>query len=434
MTPSNDLMRRSMRRSRNRPPQLFVAAIVAVVAVGQACAPRYPARAPAPDVSGQPVRVAIHTAAPAIVLSASSSWLVYDGGGLLAAAPRRGERLTASVRGGAVVLVDDVGREQRHTGAPVVRATDRDALVTVNGRRYRGELSLHPTEAGVLVVNHLPLEDYLRGVVPLEIGPRAVHERAAVEAQAITARSYALIRLRPAAATRYDLVAGVMHQVYGGADAETPLADEAVRATRGLVLTYAGRIVDAVYHSTCGGSTAAASEVWRSDDQPFLRAVSDRVPGTDRHYCDISPRFRWTREFTRDELSALITRYLRDYAPVGPEGPGTPRSVDVDGRTSSGRVRSLVITTEGGRYALRGNDIRFVLRDTGGAILGSTYFSAENEMRGGVLARLTLLGAGFGHGVGMCQWGAIGRARAGQDFRTILGTYYPGTRVELVRS
>lgn len=447
MTHSNDLTMRCARHSVNRSLRPlapagsyrrtgFLVILLVTAVVGQACAPRQPMHRPAPDVADRPVRVAIHAAAPTVVLSATSSWRVYDGGGALVAAPRRGERLTASVRGGAILLADESGREQRHLGALVVRPADlgQGALVSVNGRRYRGELALYPAEAGVLAVNHLPLEDYLRGVVPLEIGPRASHERAAVEAQAITARSYALVRLRSVAATRYDLVGGVMNQVYGGADAEMPLADEAVRATRGLVLTYAGRIVDAVYHSTCGGSTAAASEVWRSDDQPFLRAVSDRVPGTDRHYCDISPRFRWTREITREELSGLLARYLREYARVGAEGPGTPRGVTVEGRTPSGRVRSLVITTDRGRYSLRGNDIRFVLRETGGAILGSTYFSAENEVRGGSLARLTLLGAGFGHGVGMCQWGAIGRARAGQDFRTILGTYYPGTRVEMISS
>ncbi len=423
-----------MRHSTSRSARRALAVVLFAGLVGQACAPHQPARPPAPDMADRQVRVAIHEAAPTVVISATSAWRLHDGSGVLVAAPGRGERLTASTRGGAIVLIDERGREHRHRGSPVARPADRGAYVTVNGRRYRGEVVLHPADAGVLVVNHLPLEDYLRGVVPLEIGPRAAHERAAVEAQAITARSYARVRLRPEAATRYDLVGGVMNQVYGGTDAETPLADEAILATRGLVITYAGRIVDAVYHSTCGGSTAAASEVWRSDDQPYLRAVSDRVGGTDRYYCDISPRFRWTREITRDELSGLIARYLRDHAQVGAGGPGTPRSVEVDGRTASGRVRSLVIATDVGRYTLRANDIRFVLRDAGGGILGSTYFSAENEMRGGSLVKLTLLGAGFGHGVGMCQWGAIGRARAGQDFRTILGTYYPGTRVERVSS
>jgi stage II sporulation protein D len=378
------------------------------------------------------VRVALAADAASAVLSATGGWRVFSEGGELLLSPAGGARLTAHSRGGEIVLADDRSRETRHGGSVVVRAAGRGALLAVGGRRYRGEVMLHSAAGGLLIVNRLPIEEYLRGVVPLEIGPRTAQERAAVEAQAIAARSYALVRLRPESATRFDLVANVTHQVYGGADAELPLSDEAVQATEGMVITYAGRIVDAVYHSTCGGSTAAASEVWRSGDQPYLQPVSDRIPGSDRHYCDVSPRFRWTREIGRDELTTLLGRYLRSYAEVGSAGPGTPRSVAVDGLTPSGRVRTLVITTDRGRYTLRGNDMRYVLRESSGAILGSTYFSVENHSPGGVLDRLTLLGAGYGHGIGLCQWGAIGRARAGQDFRSILGTYYPGTRVERI--
>ena len=103
--------------------------------------------------------------------------------------------------------------------------------------------------------------------------------------------------------------------------------------------------------------------------------------------------------------------------------------VQVVSHTASGRVRTLAVTTDAGRAELQGNDIRFAIRTVGGAILPSTYFSVEPEYRDGVVSRVTLRGQGNGHGVGMCQWGAIGRARAGQSFRTILGTYYPGTTV-----
>jgi stage II sporulation protein D len=404
-----------------------------MLAAALSCAPpRSTDAPPRPERAGHLVRVALAADAASAVLSATGGWHVFSETGVLLLSPGGGTRLTARGAGGEIVLADERGRETRSRGSLVVRAADHGALLTFGGRRYRGELAVHAAAGGLLVVNRLPLEEYLRGVVPLEIGPRTAQERAAVEAQAIAARSYARVRLRPESATRFDLVANVTHQVYGGADAELPLSDEAVRATDGLVITYGGRIVDAVYHSTCGGSTAAASEVWRSGDQPYLQAVSDRVPGTDRHFCDISPRFRWTREIGRSELTTLLGRYLRNYAEVGSAGPGTPRAVAVDGLTPSGRVRALAITTDQGRYTLRGNDMRYVLRESSGAILGSTYFSVENYSAGGVLDRLTLLGAGYGHGIGMCQWGAIGRARAGQNFRSILGTYYPGTRVEKI--
>jgi stage II sporulation protein D len=109
---------------------------------------------------------------------------------------------------------------------------------------------------------------------------------------------------------------------------------------------------------------------------------------------------------------------------------GAVKDISVDGRTPSGRVAAIIVETERGQYRVRGNDVRYVLRSAGGELLNSTYFSPEVVSGAdGRLARLTLHGLGYGHGVGMCQWGAIGRARAGQDFRTILRTYFPGTSV-----
>ncbi|HEX3866131.1 MAG TPA: SpoIID/LytB domain-containing protein, partial [Gemmatimonadaceae bacterium] len=228
----------------------------------------------------------------------------------------------------------------------------------------------------------------------------------------------------------YDLTAGSLDQVYGGAAAETPVASQAVESTRTLVLKYAGRVVNAPYHSTCGGSTSAASEVWRSADEPYLQSVSDRIPGTDRHYCDISPRFSWTRTLDATTLNPALAQYLATYSSTAGRQPGSARDVTVGSRTASGRVGTVTITTDRGNYTVRGNDIRFVLRPVGGEVLNSTDFAVEStHASNGTLRQLTLRGHGYGHGVGMCQWGAIGRARAGQDFRTILRTYYPGTSV-----
>jgi stage II sporulation protein D len=162
--------------------------------------------------------------------------------------------------------------------------------------------------------------------------------------------------------------------------------------------------------------------------------VSDRIPGTaDRYYCDISPRFSWTRSFSSEELDAAVRAYLASYTTVPSGGAGHVRGATVESRTASGRVARLLIAAERGNFALRGNDIRYVLRIPGGEILNSTYFSVQTESRGdGGLARLVVKGNGYGHGIGMCQWGAIGRARAGQSARFILATYYPGTSVGLM--
>jgi len=185
--------------------------------------------------------------------------------------------------------------------------------------------------------------------------------------------------------------------------------------------------VNAPYHSTCGGTTAEAQEVWRTRGEPYLKRVDDRIPGSDRDYCAISPRYTWKKTIDAATLDAAVARHLGEYqrAPAG--GFGRVRDVRVQGTTASGRAAEVTIATGRGSYTLRGNDARYVLRRPGGEILNSSYFSVRGQAGddGGVV----LEGRGYGHGVGMCQWGAIGRARAGQDFRTILRTYFPGTTI-----
>ena len=316
----------------------------------------------------------------------------------------------------------------RATAPVVVRPEGNSPFVLWNGKRYRGELIITPTDSGLMVVNRLPMDDYLRGVVPLEIGNRTAAEFAAVQAQAVAARTYAYKHLND---TRgFDMYSTVQDQVYGGVDAEKPQSDSAIVTTRDVVVLYAGQPITTPYHSTCGGSTAAVSEVWYDQpDQPYLRPVSDRIPGTDHYYCDPSPRFSWTQNFDGAGLRAVMEKYLAAYTKAPKAGVGRITDVREQGRTPSGRMAALLVQTDSGAYTLRGNDIRFVLRDPKGAILNSTNFSFTRETSGGEVSALTVNGRGYGHGIGMCQWGAIGRARAGQNYRTILETYYPGTTV-----
>jgi stage II sporulation protein D len=396
---------------------------VATGAVGHAPEPNAPMK-----VGARVIRVLLAASVPTAAVSADADWRIEDPDGALVANAAGGRAWRVELDAGRLRAVrpDGVPTVWR-PGALVVR-TDDGGPVTYNGRRYRGALVLAASDSGISVVNRLAIDDYVLGVVAEEIGRRPASDSAAVEAQAVSARSYAATHL--GGGRLFDVTSGTQDQVYGGVAAETPVSTAAVESTRGLVLMYAGRVVDAPYHSTCGGSTAAPDEVWRTPGEPYLHSVSDRIPGTDRYYCDISPTFRWTRSYDRAALNAVVARYLRAYAAVPGGDPGTVQAVEVDRRTASGRVGILRIATDRGNFLLRGNDIRSVLRSRGGEILNSTYFSVDAVTGSdGAIATLTLRGQGNGHGVGMCQWGAIGRARAGQDFRTILRTYYPGATV-----
>ncbi len=413
----------------NRPPAVPpVPPAVPLPALPPTAAPP-PQAATGQDVGTAVVRVALSIAAARARVSATSNWVIVDRDGItLIASGRTGESWDVERDVQRVRAVKPDGTRSISVDGPLIARATGNGILIIDGKRYRGDVVLYPADSGLVVVNRLRMEEYVAGVVPLEIGPRTDAEVAAVQAQAVAARSYALAHLLTPRSAMYDVAATVLDQVYGGADAETPSVTAAVASTRGLVLKYGGIVVSAPYHAVCGGSTAEPDEVWRSGPEPYLQRVSDRIPGTDRYYCDISPKFAWTRTYSTAELDAVIARYLAQYATVPPGGAGHVRDVMVASQTPSGRVGTLTVTSDHGNFVLRGNDIRFVLRSSGGEILNSTYFSVESTSGpNGALFQLTLRGTGNGHGVGMCQWGAIGRARAGQDFRTILAAYYPGT-------
>jgi stage II sporulation protein D len=399
------------------------------------------------DAGSRTVRIALAVGTAQPRVAATGEWRLSDPSGHLVLARATDGAAWTFERQGA--LLRAVGPSQTtpwRAGPLVARPVGLGASLMYGGKRYRGELRIHVAESGGLtVVNALPIEEYLRGVVPLELNAFAASDAAALEAQSVAARSYTYSRLaeylpRAQAEARarqpFDMRATVADQVYGGVDAERPASDRAIRATEGLVLRFAGAVVSAPYYSACGGATAASAEAFGPGQEPYLRSVSDRIPGTDRHYCDAAPRRRWSREWHTDELQEVVERYLRRYASgEAARAAGAPvgivRALQIQGHSVSGRVAALAVSTDGGRYVVRSNDIRYVLRSVGGEILPSTYFSVDAAVDGdGRVSRLTLRGSGNGHGVGMCQWGAIGRARAGQDFRTILRTYYPGTSVE----
>lgn len=396
------------------------------------------------DQSDQPVRIALATSAQSPRVGGTERWAIYNRNSAnLVARGTAGKTMRIESRRGQLVAIrEDGSASSRFPGPFLVRSGTPGAFLTHEKKRYRGDILVTIASNGLLVVNRLGVEAYLRGVVPLEIGNRIAGEEAAVQAQAVAARSYSYIKMGEAGSRAFDMYSSVQDQVYGGVDAEKPISDAAVTSTANMVLRYGGRIVNTPYSSTCGGSTAAVQEVWwREPSRPHLQAASDRIPGTDKYYCDASPRFRWTSTFEKSELRETLEKYLGQYTrgvepsvapnPTSPRVQiGTVRSVRVDGRTPSDRVSTLTVQTSSGNYVLRGNDIRFVMRTPAGTILNSTSFTAETTTdASGEVSRLTLRGGGYGHGIGMCQWGAIGRARAGQDYRTILTTYYPGTTI-----
>lgn len=283
-----------------------------------------------------------------------------------------------------------------------VRAAAENEGVRWNGRRWRGWMELRPDpDGGMVVINALDIEDYVRGVLTKEVHPEwPMH---ALFAHAVLSRTLAAGRIGGRQAKGYDVTATVSDQVYGGMDSEHPRTDEAVQATRGEILVYKDKPARVMFHNSCGGRTENARYVWAGDfSAPYLRGVKCG-------FCKSADPWRnWRLNISAKELSQIL-------------GDGDVRDIQVKNRTASGRAQRVVIQGAKGTRTLTGHRLRMAV---GPDRLRSTIF--EIRRNGG---DFLITGRGWGHGVGLCQWGARGMAIEGRRYDQILRHYFPGTRI-----
>lgn len=318
--------------------------------------------------------------------------------------------------------------------------------VLVNKTPFPGSFRLQPNTYGTYtLVNRVAMEDYLRGVVPHEIGPKA--PKAAIEAQAILARTYALRNLRRFAIDNYELCADTQCQVYFGWKETLPKVNEAIANTSGQVLTYNNELVDAVYSSTSGGISAAFNDVWNGTARPYLRPVVDTVSnswdlsrrplseennfrqfiGLSQGFNEVGWRyFRWRNEALLPTLTKEIKTYLagkqhplRDLTQV--------QRLEVVARATGGRVQRLRITTDKGPVVLEKDEIIRAVEAPNSLLfyLEPLYQGDKKTLKG-----YAFVGGGLGHGVGLSQTGSYKLAELGWSSSRILGFYYPGTKLQ----
>lgn len=269
------------------------------------------------------------------------------------------------------------------------------------GRRYRGSFSATPTGE---IVNTVGLEDYLCGVVSREMPPS--WPDAALQAQAILARTYVLQRSNPRRG--YDLVPSEVDQVYTGIDAEHPQSDAAVSATAGQVLRYGDGFAQVLYSSCCGGHTESNSDAWGGAPLSYLGGVTCG-------HCTDSPWYSWSQQVPLERLQDALSAQLR--------GIGTLHEIALDAPDSSGRAHFWNFTGDLGSQRVKAADVR---RALGTRVLPSLLvrtLAVQADQRVGIE------GGGLGHGVGLCQWGARGLGASGADARAILAYYFPGTGI-----
>jgi stage II sporulation protein D len=310
----------------------------------------------------------------------------------------------------------------------VIEPRGKNQWFYLNGKRYRGilEINFSSQDTTALALNLVYIEDYLKGVLPAEIGNWSEKELEALKAQAIAARTYALNSLGNSNEEGYDLESTVSDQVYTDADNEDQLANLAIKKTQGMVLSYAGKLIKAHYHANCGGWTESIDEVWNILPEPYLLSSGDDG------FCSWAKNATWQESWSREELELIVSTYLKTYQEVPQEGIGKLLDLQVQKRSPSGRVSLLELRTDKGIFRLEKDNIRWVLRreKIPHSILPSTFFEIELiRDADGELQKIIFRGYGNGHGVGMCQTGALGRARVGYTYRAILSYYYRGAKI-----
>jgi stage II sporulation protein D len=341
----------------------------------------------------------------------------------------RGRVLFEMETGGRTITVT-AGNAVHEVAPPCTLLSDNAYnYLEIGDTTYRGALIIVPGEAGKFtVVNYLDIEDYLRGVVPLELGIRSREEIEALKAQAVAARTYTYRQLIDRCAEPFDMVATMADQVYGGVAAEYRESDLAIKSTADLIMTAGDSVIFAYYHSTCGGMTADVNEAWGKPSRSYLRSIKD-CDGSGKAWCRVSAYFTWEERWPWKQFSAIVLQSLQKLDPQT-RFKGVVTGISVERRFACGRVRRATITGSGWSYDCGADQLRYILRRgiAGNPILRSSNFSVTSKDRNIV----TLSGKGYGHGVGMCQMGAVGRAQAGQNFVTILKSYYTG--VSIVRA
>jgi len=275
--------------------------------------------------------------------------------------------------------------------------------IRCGGRDLSGAVEVRRGLDGLAVIDVLPLEDYVAAVTGAEMPPS--FPAGALRAQAVAARTFAVGKKLEARelGLDYDLGATVLDQVYPGAGAVDPRARSAAAATAGEVLVFNHRPAEAYFHSACGGETESGAEAL-GRDEPYLKPVRC-------DFCRESPRYRWKLVLSAAELGQL----------AGLHGPAS--QARVVRRSPTGRASKIEVQGEGERALLDGAELR---RRLGYDRLPSLAFRIQ-----GGRSRFVFEGRGAGHGAGLCQWGAAGRARSGASYRQILLYYYPG--VDIVR-
>ena len=373
------------------------------------------------EINFSKIRVSMQGLIPGESLIIGSRVFIYKDNNRIAFAGE-GNLVKCFFMNGQIKL--EIGEQEFYGEQFFLVSAESEEIININGKRYRGRIQVSSTNSSISLVNILNLNDYVKGVLAKEMPlGKNVENFEALKALAVCIRTYALQKMNDKK-LYFDIYADTRDQVYGGVDVESQVSNKAADETNNLLLKYNGIPATIYYHSTCGGITEAAVNVFTNKEIPYLISIEDGdVPN-----CKISPRFMWEEKYSKE----LIVERLKKYSLLDNQYYKL-KNFSILSRFESGRVDELEIILTDERDAeksilIRGNEIRSIIRTADGKnILWSTMFDVSMNSNA-----ITLSGKGFGHGVGLCQWGAIALSNKGWSYEEILNLYYPGTIAEKI--
>lgn len=347
------------------------------------------------------IRIAIVQKTPQVTLGSSVAGKIADSSGQVVGEIDPMKPRSASISEGRVHL------SGTRSDRLFIHPSTVDGMVFINDRWYRGSIELRPDGGGLTAINHVPLEDYIASVVGAEMGDRFSNE--ALKAQAVAARTYALYHRNRRLSEIFDLGDSVTWQVYKGMESVTLRSKEAAHLTRGQILAHNSQPIDSVFHSSSGGHTENSEDVW-SEARPYLRAVNDS---------HVSPAMPWQEQIDPDRLERIFGEV------------GDVLALEVSQSTPNGRALQMRLrgTQSSKEFSAITFRQRLELRSTLFEVdaIGPTVPSSAASQRHLPPTVFVLTGQGFGHGIGMSQWGAHGLAMQGWHYRQILDYYYQNT-------
>ena len=357
-------------------------------------------RKPAETIQINELRVLLQSGKQGLKVSAKGGLrLIHRGEGSTVAILKSGEQ-------GRLIAKDErLYYKDKLLNAPALQLhpIDKASPILVDGKEYRGDLIIRASNSKLILINEVSLDEYLYGVLSSEVPPD--WPWAALRAQAVAARTYALFRMKSTQSKHFDLDDSTSSQVYSGISREHPRTSQAVNETRGIVLSYQNQIAETFFHSNCGGHTTGTRSVW-GKDIPYLRGIRDS-------HCRREKHADWEVSISKTEAQRRLSSASKL--------KGSLISLHPYDRDESERWEMVRIEGSGGDVKVKSSSFRLAL---GADILRSTHFSLIP--RGD---EYIFKGRGWGHGIGLCQEGAKVKAGKGWDYRKILRNYYPGTRL-----